>query len=150
MMTIGINYVFKVITLDDVKIKLQIWDTAGQDKYKTITQNYYRNSQGVLIVFSIDSRESFYSVRKCTIMKEIGLKIFHKQWQNQRRWSLWAIKRICKVKERSALKKLMNFPTDSDLNIWNAALKAVIQLKKSFKNWLEWWRRRSLMWPQLK
>jgi small GTP-binding protein len=56
MMTIGINYVFKVIELDGIKIKLQIWDTAGQDKYKTITQNYYRNSQGVLIVFSIDSR----------------------------------------------------------------------------------------------
>jgi small GTP-binding protein len=70
MMTIGINYVFKVITLDTVKIKLQIWDTAGQDKYKTITQNYYRNSQGVLIVFAIDSRESFNSVR--TIEPIIG------------------------------------------------------------------------------
>lgn len=56
MMTIGINYVFKVIALDKIKIKLQIWDTAGQDKYKTITHSYYRNSQGVLIVFSIDSR----------------------------------------------------------------------------------------------
>jgi small GTP-binding protein len=56
MMTIGINYVFKIIALDGIRIKLQIWDTAGQDKYKTITQNYYRNSQGVLIVFSIDSR----------------------------------------------------------------------------------------------
>lgn len=43
-------------------MKLQIWDTAGQDKYKTITKNYYRNSQGVLIVFAVDSRDSFYSV----------------------------------------------------------------------------------------
>jgi len=62
-MTIGINYVFKVVTVEGVKIKLQIWDTAGQDKYKTITQNYYRNSQGVFIVFGIDSRDSFHSVR---------------------------------------------------------------------------------------
>jgi len=64
MMTIGINYVFKVIQLDKIKIKLQIWDTAGQDKYKTITHSYYRNSQGVLIVFSIDCRDSFESVSK--------------------------------------------------------------------------------------
>ena len=61
-MTVGINYTYKVANIDGVKIKLQIWDTAGQDKYKTITQNYYKNSQGVLVVFSIDSKESFYSV----------------------------------------------------------------------------------------
>lgn len=82
MMTIGINYVFKVIGLDGVKIKLQIWDTAGQDKYKTITQNYYRNSQGVLIVFSIDSRESFYSISTSLPMKEIGSRTSHKPLLN--------------------------------------------------------------------
>ena len=62
--TIGLNYVFKVIPLDDIRIKLQIWDTAGQDKFKTITKSYYRNSQGVLVVFGVDCRDSYYSV--CT------------------------------------------------------------------------------------
>ena len=81
MMTIGINYVFKVITLDGVKIKLQIWDTAGQDKYKTITQNYYRNSQGVLIVFAIDSRESFHSVRTHSIIQATGFRTSPRQSQ---------------------------------------------------------------------
>ncbi len=56
MMTIGINYVFNIIQIDGMRIKLQIWDTAGQDKYKTITQNYYKKSHGVIITFSIDSR----------------------------------------------------------------------------------------------
>ena len=74
MMTIGINYIYKIITLEGTRIKLQIWDTAGQDKYKTITKNYYRNSQGVFIVFGIDSRDSFFSVRKPTITQEIGYK----------------------------------------------------------------------------
>jgi small GTP-binding protein len=74
MMTIGINYVYKIISIDGMRIKLQIWDTAGQDKYKTITQNYYRNSQGVLIVFSIDSKDSFYSVRTHHAIKKTGLK----------------------------------------------------------------------------
>lgn len=41
---------------------MQIWDTAGQDKYKTITQNYYKNCNGAFVVFSIDSKEAFYSV----------------------------------------------------------------------------------------
>lgn len=81
MMTIGINYVFKVISLGGVRIKLQIWDTAGQDKYKTITQNYYRNSQGVLIVFAIDSRDSFASVRTLTLTQAIGSKTCLKMLQ---------------------------------------------------------------------
>lgn len=63
-MTIGINYAFKVITVDGIRIKLQIWDTAGQDKYKTVTQSYYRKTNGAIIAFSIDSKDSFYSVRK--------------------------------------------------------------------------------------
>ena len=79
MMTIGINYVYKIIEVDGTKIKLQIWDTAGQDKYKTITKNYYRNSQGVLIVYGLDSRDSFYSVRTFCHIKATGSKIFQKQ-----------------------------------------------------------------------
>lgn len=63
MMTIGLNYVFRVVNIEGVKIKLQIWDTAGQEKYKTITQAYYRNSEGVLVVFAVDSRDSFQNVR---------------------------------------------------------------------------------------
>lgn len=75
MMTIGINYVFKVVTVDGARIKLQIWDTAGQEKYKTITQTYYRNSEGVLVVFSVNSRDSFQNVRIATLMQNHGLRI---------------------------------------------------------------------------
>ena len=56
MATIGLNYVFKIENIDDIRLKMQIWDTAGQDKFKTITRSYYRNSQGVLVVFSLDDR----------------------------------------------------------------------------------------------
>lgn len=56
MMTIGINFMYKITKIDDLKIKMQIWDTAGQDKYKTITQNYYKNCNGAFVVFSIDSK----------------------------------------------------------------------------------------------
>jgi small GTP-binding protein len=63
IMTIGINYVWKISEIEGVKIKLQIWDTAGQEKYKAITQNYYHNSNGGIISFSINSQDSFLSVR---------------------------------------------------------------------------------------
>ena len=79
MMTIGINYVYKIVAIEGTKIKLQIWDTAGQDKYKTITKNYYRNSQGVLIVFGIDSRDSFYSVRTVFFTQGTGSRTSRKR-----------------------------------------------------------------------
>jgi GTPase SAR1 family protein len=41
---------------------MQIWDTAGQDKYKTITQSYYNGSNGVIVAYGVDSRTSFNSV----------------------------------------------------------------------------------------
>jgi len=91
-MTIGINFVFKVITIDSVRIKLQIWDTAGQDKYKTITQSYYRNSQGVFVVFGINDRDSFHSVRTPLIKQAHGFRIYLKLLQNQHKSSLSATK----------------------------------------------------------
>ena len=74
MATIGLNYVFKIVTIGDVRVKLQIWDTAGQDKFKTITKSYYRNSQGVLVVFAIDSRDSYHSVGTHLLIKNDGWK----------------------------------------------------------------------------
>ena len=68
MATIGLNYVFKIENIEDIRLKMQIWDTAGQDKFKTITRSYYRNSEGVLVVFSLDDRDSFYSVCKYLYM----------------------------------------------------------------------------------
>lgn len=39
------------------------WDTAGQERYRTITTSYYRNTQGILLVYDITERKSFNSIR---------------------------------------------------------------------------------------
>jgi len=43
-------------------MKLQIWDTAGQEKFRTITGSYYRGAYGIIIVYDITSEESFNHV----------------------------------------------------------------------------------------
>jgi len=61
--TIGIDFKIKTIDLDGKRIKLQIWDTAGQDRYKTLTHNYYRGAHGVMLVYDITDKKSFEDVK---------------------------------------------------------------------------------------
>ncbi|EZG68226.1 Rab GTPase family 2 protein [Gregarina niphandrodes] len=58
-LTVGVEFGSKSITVDDRNIKLQIWDTAGQEGYRSITRSYYRGAAGALLVYDISRRETF-------------------------------------------------------------------------------------------
>lgn len=58
-LTIGVEYGARLISVDDTKVKLQIWDTAGQESFRSITRSYYRGAAGTLLVYDITRRETF-------------------------------------------------------------------------------------------
>lgn len=58
----NVEFSSKAFEIGEDSIKLQLWDTAGQEKYKGVTKSYYRKSFGVLIVFDITRSESFLHV----------------------------------------------------------------------------------------
>ena len=61
--TIGVEFGVKYIELKDKSIiKLQIWDTAGQEYFKSITRAYYRGSIGALLVYDISNRNTFNNI----------------------------------------------------------------------------------------
>ena len=60
--TIGVDFFMKSMKIDDKLIKLQLWDTAGTEKFKSITTGYYRGANAAFIVFDLTSRQSFESV----------------------------------------------------------------------------------------
>ena len=63
--TIGLDYKLKTVKLDTGKtIKVQLWDTAGQDKYRTIAKNYYKGSHGILLLYDITKQSSFDNIRE--------------------------------------------------------------------------------------
>ena len=43
-------------------LRVQVWDTAGQERFHTITQAYYRGAHGLIVAFSLTSKESFEHV----------------------------------------------------------------------------------------
>ncbi|XP_069510971.1 ras-related protein Rab-37 isoform X5 [Ambystoma mexicanum] len=61
--TVGIDFRNKVVTVDDVKVKLQIWDTAGQERFRSVTHAYYRDAEALLLLYDITNRTSFDNIR---------------------------------------------------------------------------------------
>jgi small GTP-binding protein len=59
MTTIGVDFKTKYIEIEGTRVKLQIWETAGQEKFRSITKAYYRGAHGILVVFDISRRETF-------------------------------------------------------------------------------------------
>ena len=58
------EFVAQTVRIEDVLIRAQIWDTAGQERYRAITNTYYRQAIGVLLVYDISRRSSFESIDK--------------------------------------------------------------------------------------
>ena len=62
--TIGLDFRLKTINLKDGrKVKIQIWDTAGEDRFRSITRNYYKGAKGILLIFDVTDKETFTHVR---------------------------------------------------------------------------------------
>ena len=61
--TVGVDYMDKIIDYNKFKIKLQIWDTSGEEKFRTITKNFYRNADGLLVVFDLTKKESYDHIK---------------------------------------------------------------------------------------
>ena len=72
---LGLEYFTKEEVINDKKVKIKLWDTAGQEQYKSLTKNFYRNASGVIVVFDVANRKSFECVEEWTQnIKDYGPK----------------------------------------------------------------------------
>lgn len=77
--TIGVDFTMKTLVVgksitllngsiipisDGKRVKLQIWDTGGQERFRTITQSYYRSANGIVLCYDITSPQSFQSLQR--------------------------------------------------------------------------------------
>ena len=60
--TVGVEFGSRHLSLNGTSLKLQIWDTAGQESFKSITRSYFRGAIGALVVFDVTNRQSFVNV----------------------------------------------------------------------------------------
>ena len=60
--TIGIDKEIKYVKVKNDTYKMTLWDTAGQDRFKSLPKKYYQNADGVLLLFDVTSEETFNNV----------------------------------------------------------------------------------------
>ena len=70
--TIGFEFLSFSTNIDNKIIKLQIWDTCGQEVYRSLITNFYRNASLAMMVYSIDSKESFLHINQW--LKEVRIQ----------------------------------------------------------------------------
>ena len=61
--TVGLDNFTKDETIDDKNIKVKLWDTAGQERFKSLANGFFRNAQGIMLVYDITNHESFESLK---------------------------------------------------------------------------------------
>jgi small GTP-binding protein len=62
--TVGVEFGSKTFNINDNVIKAQIWDTAGTEKYRSITNAYYKGAKGAFVVYDISRKTSFNNIDK--------------------------------------------------------------------------------------
>lgn len=61
--TIGIDFIHKHINVNDQPVLLHIWDTAGQERFRSITNTYFRGTDGIAFVFDVHDPSSFKDIK---------------------------------------------------------------------------------------
>jgi len=68
--TIGLDYKVKSVIINNQTFKISIWDTAGQEKYRSLVKSFYNNTHGIILCFDICDEKSFFEIKNYWI-KEI-------------------------------------------------------------------------------
>ena len=67
MSSIDVDFKSKQIEIDDKLKKIQIWDTAGHEKFRTITTSYYKSAHTIIILYDITEKFSFDHIKNLMV-----------------------------------------------------------------------------------
>ena len=60
--SIGIDFQVKYININKKKVKAQLWDTTGQERYQVLAKNFFNSNDGFIIVYDITNRKSYNNI----------------------------------------------------------------------------------------
>ena len=130
--TIGFDFKYKFVTLEEGKtVKVQLWDTAGEERFRTIAKSYYKGAHGIVLIYDVTNRKTYENIRK---------------WMNQIKDDsssnisiiLVANKIDCENEFRQVTKEEGEvLAKNNNLPIFEASAKDNINVEESFKYLIE-------------
>jgi len=61
--TLGVDVKYKYVTMNNKKIRMNIWDTAGQDRFKNIAKNYFKGANAVIFVYDVNVKQTIEKIK---------------------------------------------------------------------------------------
>ena len=117
MATIGVEFKDKIVQINKKNVKLQVWDTSGQERYRSITKNFYRNADGVMFICDVTKESTFENIKNWLIDSE-------QNSNNSNFKKILVGNKIDLQKERVIDKeKLANFANKKGMNFYEASAK---------------------------
>ena len=119
--TVGVEFGTKNILINGKKIKIQIWDTAGEERYRSITSAYYKGAKGAFIVYDITRKQTFDDIDKWrnelvnSCNKEVTIMLIGNKCdlEDQRKVSFEEGKEMC---EKYELEYFMEISAKREIN----------------------------------
>lgn len=129
--TIGAAFMSKIITLNGKSYKLQIWDTAGQAKFRSLIPLYFKGAEGIIIVLNLSDPEGLNETKK--IINENKAKYFD---QGQKLLIIGSYNDLDRERKIS-YDEVFNYARDADCAYMEASAKTGFNIDKVFETMLK-------------
>ena len=125
--TIGVDFSCKTLSIGDKNIKIQIWDTAGQESFRSIISSYYKDTVGVIIV--VDN----YDNKSLETIKYWQQEYYKKQKYNQHVFFMVLINKIDLFSESLNYNLIKDYCTDNNIIFYGVSAKTGCNINESFR-----------------
>ena len=128
MSTVGILFSYKVVKLDNNEsINLKLIDTGGQEKYRSMSKSYFRNTDGVLFVFSLNNSESFKEITE-------WIKMFNDNNNGKNNIPRYLVGNKCDLQKEIEQDKIDAIAKEYDLKYYETSAKTNVEIDKLFED----------------
>lgn len=125
--TIGVDFSCKTLSIGDKNIKIQIWDTAGQESFRSIISSYYKDTVGVIIV--VDN----YDNKSLETIKYWQQEYYKKQKYNQHVFFMVLINKIDLFSESLNYNLIKDYCTYNNIIFYGVSAKTGCNINESFR-----------------
>jgi small GTP-binding protein len=125
--TIGIDFSCKTIIVNDIYIKIQIWDTAGQETFRSLISSYYKDTIGVIIVIDDYTKKSLENI------KYWQQEYYKKEQFNQNVFFMVLVNKIDSFTNSPECDLIQDYCNDNNIIFYGVSAKTGCNINESFR-----------------